>query len=263
MSALAGRRIVVTRAPHQAAELDSRLRERGAEPVPYPCIQIAPPDDCAALDAALRGASRGEYDWLVLTSANTVTILKGRLDDLGLSLPAALKVASVGPATAHSAQALLGLTARLIPEKFVAEALAEALAPEQGTRILLPQADKARPVLAQSLIASGAAVRAVEAYRTIPGSGGAEVPRLLPRKEIDAITFASASAARNFAVRLVDEGGSLDDCDGVCIACIGPVTAEAVREIGLQADVQPGTHTLDGLIDGLEDYFHLRRADHG
>lgn len=260
MNSLAGRRIVVTRAPHQAAELASALQECGAVPILYPCIEIAPPGDYAPLDAALRDASRGEYDWLVLTSANTVMILNQRLEALGINLAGALKVASVGPATVQSAERLLGTPTSLIPEKFVAEALAEALSPEQGTRILLPQADQARPVLAQSLIASGAAVKVIEAYRTVRGSGGADVPQMLARREIDAITFTSASTVTNFAARMVDEGGSLDDCDAVYIACIGPITAEAVHEIGLRVDILPETHTLEGLIAGLIEFYEMENA---
>jgi uroporphyrinogen-III synthase len=259
LSALAGKRIVVTRAAHQADELALLLREHGAEPVLYPCIDIAPPEDTAKLDAVLRDASKGEYDWLVLTSANTVMILKQRLDASGVALPTELHIAAIGPGTAKAASALLGLDARLIPEKHIAAALAEALAPQSGTRILLPQAEMARPVLAQSLIASGAAVKAVTAYRTVIGNGGADVPALLARHEIDAITFTSGSTAANFAVRLIDEDGDLESCDGVCIAAIGPTTAVSVRGIGLRVDVLPEDHTLAGLVVGLDVYFQKER----
>lgn len=258
MSVLTGKRIVVTRAAHQSGEMESLLREHGAEPALYPCIEIAPPEDLAKLDGALRDAVSGDYDWLVLTSANTVLILKQRLDALGLRLPDSLKVAAVGPSTAAAARADLGVQVSVVPEKYIAESLAETLAPKSGTRILLPQAEIARPVLAQGLIASGAAVKAVDAYRTILGSGGADVPNLLAQQQIDAITFTSASTARNFVMRLLDEGGDLDDCDGVCIACIGPATADAVREVGLRVDVLPEKHTLKGLIGGLVDYYSLQ-----
>lgn len=255
MSGLAGKRVVVTRAPHQAAEMDALLLMHGAEPVPYPCIEIAPPEDCTELDAALREAAGGEYDWLVLTSANTVMILQQRLQVLGTTLPDALKVSSIGPSTAQSAESLLGIRTSLIPEKFVAEALAEALTLEPGTRILLPQSEQARPVLAESLMAGGAAVKATRAYRTLPGSGGADVPGLLVRKAIDAITFTSASTAHNFAARLKHEGHSLEVCDGVCIACIGPITTQAAQDIGLRVDVMPEAHTLEGLVDALAAFY--------
>lgn len=256
-SLLAGKRLVNTRATHQAAELDALLRGRGAEPLPYPCIAIVPPEDTTPLDDALRAACEGEFDWLVLTSANAALAVTGRVE--ALQLPSkklkSMKVATVGPATAGAARDLLGVEVNLIPEQYVAEALAEALQPSLGTRILLPQSEIARPVLAQGLIAAGAAVAAVVAYRTVPGSGGADVPRLLSEGRVDAVTFTSPSTARNFVVRLVDEGGTLDDLDGVCVACIGPVTAEAVREYGLHVGVVPEDHTLEGILDGLEHYY--------
>jgi uroporphyrinogen-III synthase len=253
--ALSGKRIVVTRAPHQAGELADRLRQHGAEPLLYPCIDIAPPEDPSAFDAALHDAARGDYDWLVLTSPNTVLILKQRLEQHSITLPATLKVAAVGPSTAGSARKLLGVEVSLVPEKYIAESLAEALRPQAGTRILLPQADIARPVLAQSLIASGAAVKAIDAYRTITGSGGKDVPALLAAKQIDVVTFTSGSTASGFMNRLLDEEGDPDDLDGVCIACIGPVAANAAREVGLKVDVMPDEHTLDGLVNGLTAFF--------
>ncbi|MCA9871777.1 MAG: uroporphyrinogen-III synthase, partial [Anaerolineae bacterium] len=85
VSGLAGKRIVVTRAAEQAGDLDELLRERGATPLPYPCIAIAVPEDAAPLDEALRGLAAGGYDWLVLTSRNAVAILAERLDALDLA----------------------------------------------------------------------------------------------------------------------------------------------------------------------------------
>ncbi|MCX7671089.1 MAG: uroporphyrinogen-III synthase, partial [Anaerolineae bacterium] len=90
---LQGKRIAVTRAAHQAGELDDLLRRRGAEPLPYPCIAIAPPADTGPLDAALRELAAGAFDWLVLTSRNAVDVLADRLAALGLSLPAAPRIA--------------------------------------------------------------------------------------------------------------------------------------------------------------------------
>ena len=88
MTVLRGARVVVTRGRHQAGELDARLRGYGAVPVPYPCIAIVPPERSEPLDEALRAASAGEFDRLVLTSANSVLVLRRRLDALDLRLPA-------------------------------------------------------------------------------------------------------------------------------------------------------------------------------
>jgi uroporphyrinogen-III synthase len=254
---LAGRHIVNTRAAHQAAELDRLLQELGAVLVPYPCIDIAPPQDTGPLDEALRAAGGGAFDWLVLTSANTVLSLSRRLD--ALELPASglsrVKIAAVGPATAESARDLLGLETSLLPDEYVAESLVEAFNARPGTRVLLPQSDIARPVLADGLAAAGLDVAAVAAYRTVMGGGGANVPPLLKAGQIDVVTFTSSSTVEYFLRRVQQDGGDLTSLNGVCVACIGPVAARTAHERGLMVAVIPDEHTLEGLVAGLETYF--------
>jgi uroporphyrinogen-III synthase len=254
---LEGKRVVNTRAPHQAAELDALLRTCGAEPVAYPCIDIAPPEDARSLDDALRAAARGAFDWLVLTSANTALSLSRRVDALELDRSGlhGMKIAAVGPASAEAARDYLGLEATLLPEEYVAESLVEALRIAPGARVLLPQSDLARPVLADGLAAAGLAVSVVVAYRTVIGSGGADVPALLAAGRIDAVTFTSSSTLENFLVRLGQAGQTPDVLAGVCIACIGPVTAKTAQEHHLPVAVVPEQHTLEGLVNDLESYF--------
>ncbi|HEC21720.1 MAG TPA: uroporphyrinogen-III synthase [Chloroflexi bacterium] len=254
---LAGKRVVNTRAPHQAADLDALLRRRGAEPLSYPCIDMAPPEDAAPLDEALRAAAEGRFDWLVLTSRNAVLALARRLETLGLA-PSALgkqQVAAVGPATAEAARRLLGVQVALTPAEYVAESLADALCPAPGMRVFLPQSEIARPVLKEALTAAGAEVTGVTAYRTVMGRGGVNVPAMLSAGQVDAVAFTSPSTVHNFLRRLVGEGGDVADLAGVCVACIGPVTARAAHERGLEVQVVPEEHTLAGLIAGLEAHF--------
>jgi uroporphyrinogen-III synthase len=252
------KKILITRAPHQAEELAQLLREKGGVPLLYPCIDMAPPWDTAVLDAALVAAVHGEFDWLVLTSANTVAILAQRLAALGLALPAGkgLQVAAVGPATAAAARANLRVVINSVPEEHVAEALASAIGVTAGTRLLLPQSAKARPLLARQLREQGALVTAVVAYDTVPGQGGVDAPALLRARQIDAVTFTSASTVTNFLLRLANEGGRRADLAGVCLACLGPVTAAAVADAGLLATVTAAEYTLPGLVSVLEECFH-------
>jgi uroporphyrinogen-III synthase len=254
-TALEGKRIVITRPPHQAEELGAALRAFGSEPVAYPCTEIAPPEDTSKLDGALRDAASGYYHWLVLTNASAVVILKQRTEASGISLPRYLKIAAVGPATVQAAWTLMGLDVRALPEKFASETLVRAIEPERGTRILMPQAEHSRNVLAQHLIGAGAAVMAVDTYRTIRGSGGADVPSMLTHKQIDAVTFGNEISFQYFMQRLSGEGGSPSALKGVCIACTGAMTAEAAEEAGLSVDVLPEQNTTEGLVNGLLDYF--------
>lgn len=254
---LAGKRIVNTRAPHQQADFDALLCAQGAEPIAYPCIDIAPPEDTSALDEAIRTAAAGGFDWLVLTSRNTVLMLARRLEALGLPAHAlnGLRVATVGPATAEAAEAQLSLTVDLTPDEYVAEALATTLVDAPGGRIFLPQSAIARPTLHGELTDAGLDVTCVAAYRTIPGSGGADIPALLKAGQVHAVTFTSSSTARNFVRRLQNEGGSLSDLDGVCVACIGPITGETASDLGLAVSVIPEDYTLEGMVQALAAYF--------
>lgn len=252
---LAGKRIVVTRAPHQADALGALLRERGAEPLLYPCIDIAPPEDTAPLDVALRDTTAGGFDWVVFTSANTVRMVAARLAALGISGIGNGQIAAIGPRTAAAIQEQLGVEVALMPDEYVAEALAEALTLAPGARVLLPQSAIARPVLRDALKKAGAEVVDVVVYRTVLGSGGVDMPALLARGAVDAVTFTSSSTVRHFIKRLHAEGGTIDAMTGVCVACIGPVTARTAEEAGLPAAVVPNDYTIAGLVDALAFYF--------
>lgn len=249
---LNGKCIVITRAVHQAGELADLLREQGAVPLLYPCIAIVPPEDTTALDVALRAADT--FDWLVLTSANTVEALRQRCEALGLSL-AGIKAAAVGPATAEAAQTVLGLDVQTVPDEHVAEALAKALHIAPGMRALLPQADIARSTLADHLRAAGAHVTEVTAYRTMMGQGGVNLPALLSGGRIDALTLTSSSTVTNCLERLRSEGGDLAQLRAIPAACIGPKTAATARDAGFAIILTPDDYTLPALVAALAGYF--------
>jgi hydroxymethylbilane synthase len=268
---LAGWRVVVTRAEEQADTLITQLRGLGAEPVIYPTIAIVPPDDIAPLDAALQRLTGGGYDWLVLTSVNGVKAVQARLatlhgngngppaDDTRLLADAPFKLAVVGPATAAACSELLGIQPALMPEQFVAEALADALGDISGQRVLIATADIARPVLQERLQQAGAQVERVTAYRTVPASGGADLPAMLQRGEIHAITFTSGSAARYFVERVGST--ALEHARQTVIACIGPVTARDAKAVGLPATVVARASTTEGLLDALVEWRH-KKGEH-
>jgi uroporphyrinogen-III synthase len=269
-SALAGRRVVVTRAEAQGEALAALLRAEGAEPIAFPCIAIAPPDDPAPLAEALARLEAGAFDWLVLTSANAVHALieaKGegekakagasavssspvRPSPVALRLsPSPIRLAAVGPATAAAARELLALEPAVVPEAFVAEALAEALGDLRGRRVLLLNSAIARPILAKLLAEAGAHVERVVAYRTVTASGGCDLPALLAAGAVDAITFTSGSTVRGFAERVGEAG--LELARHTTIACIGPLTAQAARDQGLPPTVVAASSTAEGLVASL------------
>jgi len=123
---LTGRRVLVTRAAHQAGKLSDALRELGATPVEVPVLEIQPPEDIAPLHKAIRELD--SYDWVILTSANTVANLGAQAAALKVSFNkmAPLRIAAIGEATAAAAR-LVGLPVTLVPSTYVAESLVDAL----------------------------------------------------------------------------------------------------------------------------------------
>ncbi len=251
--------VAITRAAHQADAQRDSLEAAGATVYSYPAIRIIAPREIEPLDDALRQAtsksSGSAFDWLVLTSANAVYALAERLRDLSLGPFDGMKVAAIGPSTAEAAAEMLGLSADVLPEENIAEGLAAALEIEEGTRILLPQSAIARPTLADLLREAGAAVTAIDAYRTAIGQGGDDVPLLLWQGQIDAITFTSASTVNLFKKRIEADTGGLAMLQDVVVACIGPVAAEEARRFGLRVRVVPEEYTVEGLTAALGRYF--------
>ena len=260
---LEGARVVNTRSPKQARELDALLKERRAHPLSYPCIDIVPASDPAPLDGALRQAAGGAFDWLVFTSANAVEAVETRLRDLGIPAGqmAQARVATVGPGTAAALMDRLGIAAELYPGEYLAEALASEVVAQGAQRVLVPQAEQAREALVRLLKAKGIEVEAVTAYRSVLGSGGVDVPGLLRSGRVDAVVFTSPSAVDNMAARFERENGDWDDLREVCLACIGPVTQAAAERRGLEVQVLARDHTILGLVDGLERYFSYSKRE--
>lgn len=244
-----GKRIVVTRAPHQAGELAALLRAHGFEPLLYPCIAIVPPEDTTPLDTALRQAA--VFDWLVLTSANTVEALRLRCAALGVSLRG-MPAAAVGPATADVARSALGVDVRIVPDDHEADVLARVLPITPGMRVFLPQADIARSALYDQLTAAGAQVTVIAAYRTVRGQGGVDVQAVL---KAAALTFTSSSTVENCVARVQAEGGDVNRLLNIPAFCIGPQTASTTRNTGFGTVIAASIFTLAGLLESIVGYF--------
>jgi uroporphyrinogen-III synthase len=248
---LAAMRVLVTRPAGRGEALAARLRSLGAEPIVRPTIAYAPPDDAAALDDALGRLAAGVYEWLLLTSAHAVAVVAGGLGDLAprLGQRVSLKIGAVGPATAAACRDLLRVEPAALPERFVGEALATAIGDPAGRRVLLPNAEDARPHLEERLRAAGALVERVVAYRTVPATEGADLAALLADGGLDALLFASGSAARCFAQLAGAEG--LERARHLTVVCLGPVTAEACRALGLEPAAIADEATEDALVEAL------------
>jgi uroporphyrinogen-III synthase len=250
---LQGRRVLVTRAPHQASALADLLREHGATPILVPTIEIAAPTSWCALDAAL--ASLRAYDLVVFTSANAVRTFDDRTRRHRL-VPSPRSIAAVGPATAQALDAI-GLSAALIPPAYTAEALAAALAPTAwGQQILLVRAEQAPLALPDALVAAGASVTLAAAYSNrVPPASIPLLRQLFAQPEMlpDAATFTSASTAVNLHALL--DSAAITLPYRVLRASIGPVTSQAMRELGWPPHVESAQATIPGLVAALASHF--------
>jgi len=261
MKPLAGKRILITRASHQAQKLASALEEHGAEVFSIPAIEVVPPDSYAALDAALLNARK--YQWLILTSVNGVEFLVERLKHLaGTTLASpretfdtsgSLSIAAMGPATARSLEAH-GLPVHVVPEKYVAESLVDSLRDQVFEQnVLLVRAKVARDIVPVELERAGATVDVVEAYQTVVPASSCERLRELfdrPGHLPHAATFTSSSTVTNF-FRLLHEANILGWPASMAAASIGPITSRTLLEHRIEPAVEATEYTIPGLVAAL------------
>jgi uroporphyrinogen-III synthase len=254
---LAGKRVAVTRAPQQAAELCRLLKSLGAEVLECPLVAFLPPENSAPLDAALRALAG--FDWLLFTSQNAVRFVAERCEALSLPVSGARpRVAAVGPVTARVAEEA-GFWLTRVAAQSTGRALAEELKAElPGKRILLPRSDRAQADLPAALRRAGAEVTEVIAYRTVApeGKAAAALEQVL-RGEVDVITLASPSAFDRLA-ELAGADALRKLAEQVAFAAIGPVTAEAVARAGLPVAIQANEQSAAGLVGAIVEHFAKR-----
>jgi uroporphyrinogen III methyltransferase/synthase len=235
---LAGLSVAVTRARAQSSALAGRLSDLGAAVVQAPAIRIVPLDGPALSVAG--------YDLVCVTSPNGSRLLFERLEAGGLDARAlaGARVAAIGPGTAAALRAH-GVIADVVPERFVAEGLVEALADVPVTRALVARAAEARDVLPDALRERGAEVDVVALYETV--AEPLDQAALEAVAGADYVTFTSSSTVRFLFSSVGDLGSRLRGR----LVSIGPITSETLREHGLEADVEATRHDIDGLVDAL------------
>lgn len=235
-------RLLVTRPAAQGEALVAALAARGIDAVHVPTVAIEP-GDASAMRAAV---ADGAWDWIVITSVNGVAGLKA-----AVPLAVTTRVAAVGSSTAAALRDA-GMRVDHVPAQFTTRAVADGLGDVRGARVLLARADAATPDLHAALVAAGAEVREVVAYRTLEGPRGAR-PWLRAALDtpLDGVTFTSGSAVRGLVALLADDPERLAVARRLPAACIGPVTAAEAERLGWRAAVVADAHTAIGLADAI------------
>ena len=251
---LFGQRVLVTRPPHQAADMVRKLEHLGAVVYRMPAVEIREPADFGPLDRAIGELRGGGWDWLVFTSANGVHALLRRLDALGRDLRdlGRVRLAAIGPKTAEALREY-HLRADVVPDStFSSEGLAEALKPHvAGRRVLLARANRGRDLLREEL-AKVATVAQVTAYDQVDSvTPDAAVLDHLRRGEIRYVTLPSSNIARGVLRAFDDTIRGRVERGEIRLVAISPETGNAVRELGYPVAAEATVYTADGLIDAV------------
>jgi uroporphyrinogen III methyltransferase/synthase len=252
---LSGKCVLLLRPAHQAPATAAAVRSRGAESIVFPVMEIDDPPDSALVDRTLRALSG--YDWVLFTSANGVERTAQALQRLGLGMSelAALDIGVIGPRTARSLEQY-GLQAQLVARKYVAEELGRALlARGPLRRVLLLRALEAREVLPDMLAEAGVAIDVVPVYqtRTVAPERAVELADLLEQRQPAAVIFTSSSTVAALCELLRER--TRDLLASSLVASIGPITSATARELGISVDVEARSHTVEGVLDELEQKF--------
>lgn len=247
---LFGKKVLITGTRERARKLSRLLTEQSAEPIELPNLQIEPISPHKGLDKAISCIS--DYDWAVFTSANGVEAFFSRLFALALDARAlnGVKVCAIGPATGE-ALAKYGVQADYIPEKYTSQNIISGLRERggSGAPILVLRCERGVKELIEGLLSLDARVDEVPLYRIVPNKEQNLLAKeALSRGEIDVVVFTAPSAVKTLAALL---GDSLGPLRRAIIACIGPTTAAAVSEMGLEADIVAQEHTIPGLVHAL------------
>lgn len=246
---LRGRRIVITRPLSRSSHTLRELKGAGAVAITCPVTRFVNAESTESFDRAIDSIS--QYDWIAFTSPVAVRFFRRRLSACGKDARSlsGVKIASVGTTTARTLRRR-GVEPDIIADGSGAAALVDAIREACGgesARVLFPRSDIARSTLPQRLRDAGFAVDEVIAYRTLSANPGDSVLREI-EMGVDAVLFFSPSAAKRFAELGIDTGGKI-------VGCIGPSTAEAAREVGMNVDVVAREHTSYGLLTALAEHF--------
>ncbi|UZX03953.1 uroporphyrinogen-III synthase [Arthrobacter sp. CDRTa11] len=268
---LAHARVLITRSPERSVSLLSALERAGAEALLLPLIDFERASDQHALDVACDALGAGAFDWLVVSSATTVHVLRDKAAERGLTLggwvPASTRVAAIGPACRDLLEAE-GLTVALTPRDSQSAAGLLAVWPEGSARVFLPQADIAAPRLADGLSAFGASVTAVPAYRTVDYPADEErrlsletaatappsyrmVSPEAARAELAAGRLDAVVAASPSAVRRIH--GKLSPLGSCRLVAIGRSTADQATALGLEVAAVAAEPTPEGLVAAVSE----------
>jgi uroporphyrinogen-III synthase len=255
---LAGKRIVLTRAPEDSAELTRALESLGARVISLPTVAFAPPEDWQKLDEHLHHPDE-RFDAILFLSKNAARYFFDRCAQLGIKCEmlrlSQLFIAAVGPTTADALKDK-GVRVDYVAKTHTGESLVRELRETlAGRRVLLPRSDRGDDRVLNALREIGATVTEVIAYRTaVPAALDPAILARVRGGEVDAVVFASPSAFHS----LRDFIGAADTAQlstSVQFVAIGPTTSRAIRESGARVAIESAKASAAGLAASLAKHY--------
>ena len=246
-------RVVALAETRQLEDLAAMLAAEGADVDRVPMVAILDAPDPAPVLAWLRGLVADEYKYLAFMTGEGVRRLLAAADRAGFQPEA---VAALGRATTVTrgpkpGQAFkeVGLKPTHVAEApttagLLATLLREPLAGATVGVQLHGQDDN--PPLADGLAAAGAAVRVVKPYQYAAATDAARVADLITRMAgggVDLLVITSTPQVQRLAE--VAAAHKLTDqlkrgYEQTCVAAVGPIAADTLREHGARVDIMPG-----------------------
>ncbi|AOM82335.1 uroporphyrinogen-III synthase [Salisediminibacterium beveridgei] len=252
---LKGLTVMNTRACHQQGTLSRLLMERGATVIEMPLIRVEPVN---GLDPSVFYNACQEADVIIFTSVNAVNAVLDLLNpivdrDFMIASLRYKRIAAVGSKT-ESALKKLGIEPEIVPARFDAEHLAEAVvnATSVKERILYPKSKRARSTLHDLLKTSGRQLTEVPVYNTVEDwEKQKELISVLENDACDVVTFASPSAVHSF----FHQAAQMAFAKNLMFAVIGRVTEEALSGyVDPSRIITPDTYTIEGLVGAIQEY---------
>jgi uroporphyrinogen-III synthase len=245
---LAGKRILITRAEHQASHIVEQVKQSSAIPIIFPCLELLP---CSThISNALKHISH--FSDVLFTSSNGVTAVAQTSTTPLKELFSSHRIAAVGNKTA---QALCkhDVATDIIPDHASQEGLIQAYQDYGYPKSLLFfRAADGNDVLQTYLQEQGVEVQRVQAYQSIcPNHDSSDVIALLQQQRIDAVMLASPKTASHYLQRI----GDLELANRPIIVTISEQVADAADKLGLKVQLIAKETSFSSMLEALTDYY--------
>ncbi|MEF3255235.1 MAG: uroporphyrinogen-III synthase [Deferribacterales bacterium] len=234
-----GRKILITRQPEQSIEFINKLSFNRFYPYLLPMIKTVP----LKFDI-----QRNRYDFIIITSVNTVEFLKLFMDKINYN-----RAIAVGSKTKQAIE-MIGFSDVEIPQLYSQKGVIKYLENEdlKGKSFFIPGAEERPGDLIDFLLKRGAEVDAPSIYTTekVCYDNG-YIVEFLNELSIDAVTFFSPSAGRSFFSQVV-----FSEIKKIPLfVSIGPTTHDYLLSIGIKSIYPKTEFTVDGVINLLTDIY--------